>query len=44
MASRSAGSFAEEGEEQGCQGWQAGADDTEAELGAGPECGGREGV
>ena len=31
------GLFAEEGKEEACQGWEAGADDAEANLNAGPE-------
>ena len=38
------GSFAEENEEQGCQRWEAGADDAEAYFDAGPELGGGAGV
>lgn len=38
------GSFAKEDEEEICQGWEAGADDTEANFDVGPELGEGTGV
>ena len=42
--SRVLGLFAEECEEQGGQGWEAGADDAKADFDAGPEGGVCEGI
>ena len=44
LMSEDPGSFAKEDEEEICQGWEAGADDTEANFDVGPELGEGTGV